>query len=82
MLIKVILDLFISNIDQELFKGVLGKVFKSKDIQQSDNGLIVVSVNSKINNKTIENKELESLYIFNCYLKFTVWNIDNGKWKR
>lgn len=78
MLIKVILDLFISNIDQELFKGVLGKVFKSKDIQQSDNGLIVVSVN----NKTIENKELESLYIFNCYLKFTVWDIDNGKWKR
>lgn len=72
MLIKVILDLFISNIDQELFKGVLWKVFKSKDIQQSDNGLIVVSVNSKINNKTIENKELESLYIFNCYLKFTV----------
>lgn len=72
MLIKVILDLFISNIDQELFKGVLGKVFKSEDIQQSDNRLIVVSVNSKINNKTIRNKELKSLYFFNCYLKFTV----------
>lgn len=53
MLIKVILDLFISNIDQQLFKGVLGKVFKSKDIQQSDNWVIVVSVNSKLKKKTM-----------------------------
>ena len=51
MLIKVILDLFISNIDQELFKGVLGKVFKSKDIQQSDNEVIVLPENSKTNDK-------------------------------
>lgn len=51
MLIKVILDLFISNIDQELFKGVLGKVFKSKDIQQSNNEVIVLPENSKTHNK-------------------------------
>lgn len=51
MLIKVILDLFISNIDQELFKGVLGKVFKSKDIQQSDNEVIVLPENSKTHDK-------------------------------
>ena len=36
MLVEVKLDLFISNVDAQLLKGVLLEVFKSKDVQDSN----------------------------------------------
>jgi hypothetical protein len=43
MLIKIVLDLFVSNVDQKLFKRVLGKVFKSENVQQSNDEVTVFS---------------------------------------
>ncbi len=36
MLIEIELQLFIGNIDTQLFKGILLKIFKTKDIQDSN----------------------------------------------